>query len=532
MIAAERASSRAQRARDSYDIAQLDRSIQELREVLGDGAGDLPFRAACRANLGVALLSRYGMLGNTSDLEESVACARAGVEQNSSGLARIKDVANLAMVLDDWFLVTGDVEDLDESIRMHREACRLCLEPEHRTSSRLRATLGNLSGIDSLSTQNHAVTAQVLFHASIALRTRFLFFRLIDDLDASIEIASEAVDITRTLRYARQAGVKEYGRIRAMSLSELAARLQERFDLTGDEQDLNRAIRCLEEAHTKMPRGEAEVALVTMRLAAALGTRGSRRQSESDMESALAMLAQAVDEAERWPELGPELRMTEADILLDRAQLTGSLADLDRAAELLETLAGQFDNSSPQLCSVLINLAKALERRAGIYGTPEPGPLRRRAAVAWQAAADLAAAPVRRQLEAACGWGRRAMADAPGSETAAQAYARAVELLPVVAWRGLDRTSQERVLKDAGEAVASDAAAAQLAAGHPDRALELLELGRGVLWSQTLDIRTDLQAIEAADRELARELTRVRTLLEGELHRAPGRDGASATAQF
>jgi tetratricopeptide (TPR) repeat protein len=513
-----------QRARDSYDIAQLDRSIQELREVLEDGTGDLPFRAAYRANLGVALQSRYQALGNTSDLEESVTCARACVEEKRPGLARIKDVANLAMVLDDWFLVTGDVEDLDESIRMHREACRLCREPQDRTRSRLRASLGNLSGIDSLSTQNHAVTTEVLRHTASALHTRFVYFRLIDDLDASIEMARDAIDITFTFHYARQVGWKEYGRIRALNLSEFAALLQERFDLTGDEKDLNRAIDCLEEARAKMPRGDAPIALATMRLAAALGTRGSRRQSEADMKSALTMLAQAVNEAERMPTLSPALRMTEADILLDRAQFTGSLADLDRAAELLETVAGQSDSSSPHLCSVLINLAKALEQRAGIYGTQELGPLRRRATLAWQAAADLPAAPVRRQLEAACGWGRRAMADTPGSETAAQAYARAVELLPVVAWRGLDRTSQERVLKDAGEAVAADAAAAQLAAGHPDRALELLELGRGVLWSQTLDIRTDLQAIEAADCELARELTRVRTLLEGELHHAPGRD--------
>ena len=44
--------------------------------------------------------------------------------------------------------------------------------------------------------------------------------------------------------------------------------------------------------------------------------------------------------------------------------------------------------------------------------------------------------------------------------------------------------------------------------------LEFLEMGRGVLWSQSLDLRTDLAEIEEADPELAARLAAVREALD------------------
>lgn len=92
-------------------------------------------------------------------------------------------------------------------------------------------------------------------------------------------------------------------------------------------------------------------------------------------------------------------------------------------------------------------------------------------------------------------------------------YREAVELLQLLAWRGMDRRSGEEALSRVA-GLASEAAAAALAAGRPEEAVELLESGRTMLWSQLLDNRSDLRAIRAQNPELARELEAVRTAID------------------
>ena len=51
-------------------------------------------------------------------------------------------------------------------------------------------------------------------------------------------------------------------------------------------------------------------------------------------------------------------------------------------------------------------------------------------------------------------------------------------------------------------------------AGHRGRAAELLEQGRGILWSQLLDGRTDLARLAAAAPRLAERMDDVRRRLD------------------
>jgi hypothetical protein len=62
--------------------------------------------------------------------------------------------------------------------------------------------------------------------------------------------------------------------------------------------------------------------------------------------------------------------------------------------------------------------------------------------------------------------------------------------------------------------VASDASACAVADDAPGRAVELLEQGRGVLWSQMLDARTERTALRAARPDLAERLRTVRNELD------------------
>ena len=117
--------------------------------------------------------------------------------------------------------------------------------------------------------------------------------------------------------------------------------------------------------------------------------------------------------------------------------------------------------------------------------------------------ARLASASAILRAEAASGWGANA-ANLEDWAEAAEGFTQAVRLLGEVAPRWLARADQESqlaVLKGLGQ----DAAAACLEAGLPDRAVELLEQGRGVLFAQLLDSRTDLTDLARTNRHLADE---------------------------
>ncbi|WP_143263973.1 CHAT domain-containing protein [Amycolatopsis kentuckyensis] len=90
----------------------------------------------------------------------------------------------------------------------------------------------------------------------------------------------------------------------------------------------------------------------------------------------------------------------------------------------------------------------------------------------------------------------------------ADLYEQAVELLPQLVWRGLGATDRAKLVSQ-WPGLAGDAAAAALAAGRPERAVELLEHGRSLWWSQVLDRRTDLTGVRAAHPELAARLSAV-----------------------
>src|ERR1700727_1458862 len=108
---------------------------------------------------------------------------------------------------------------------------------------------------------------------------------------------------------------------------------------------------------------------------------------------------------------------------------------------------------------------------------------------------------MRGRVDAARRWG--AIAAAAGlTGLALDGLSAAVALLPLLAARSLHRYDSEYWLSQYG-GLASDAAALALEMNDPDRAVELLELGRTVLMAQALEVRTDLSMLRDRDPELA-----------------------------
>jgi hypothetical protein len=183
--------------------------------------------------------------------------------------------------------------------------------------------------------------------------------------------------------------------------------------------------------------------------------------------------------------------------------------DLRRAVEWgREALAATpVEHPNRALCA--LNFARAMRSR--FEDAADPHDLRE-AVDALRNAANLRSAPARTRMAAAQELGELA-ASVGDDVVSAAGYAAAVQLLPQVAWRGVDRRTREQQ-PAAASGVAADAGALAIRCREPRRAVELLEEGRSVLWMQTLQLRDDLAELAAARPDLAAHLQRVRVVLD------------------
>jgi hypothetical protein len=244
-------------------------------------------------------------------------------------------------------------------------------------------------------------------------------------------------------------------------------------------------------------------------LSASLLTRFLQAGEEADLDAAMTAGQAALDAAPvDHPDRAGMLSNLGGGLLL-RYEGTGELADLDAAVTVNRAAADASPADHPDRARVLLNLGSGLWSRYQRVGDPADAEA---ATLAWQEAAALPSAPAATRIDAARAWG--VLAASLGQwPVAVEGYAAAVHLLPLLAWRGVSRPSRERLLQDwAG--LGADAAGCAIAAGQPDRAVELLEQGRGVLWSQILETRTDLTQLQQVAPELATRLDEVRMELD------------------
>jgi tetratricopeptide (TPR) repeat protein len=459
------------------ELTDLADAIAFGRAALDVAPGGHPIRGAMLGNLAMAHLSRFGRLGQRSDLDEAVRTGRAAVDAAGPDDPELIGYrSNLGHALRSLFDHTGARPHLDEAIRVHREAAAAVPADDPRR-------------------------ADCLSNLALALRRRAEQSGALDDLD-------EAVQVSRTAVAATTAGHSR----RAIYLHTLSSVLQQRFDRLGDPADLHAAVRAARAAVDATPVGHAVRAQVLSNASlAALARFEHAGQRRTDIDEAIELGQAALSAA--TPDR-PDRAMVLSNLgnaFQARFEHQDDPADLNEAVRIGWQAVDAAPAGHPERATCLVNVGIALETRAG-SGT---GVLADAAEAieAWREAAVIPTAPAMVRMTAAVRWGRCA-ASAQRWPDALDGYATAIALLPLLAWRGLDRASMERSLAD-WVGLGADAAACALNVGQPARrAVELMEQGRGVIWAQALDTRTDLAAVRALAPELADELVAVRTRLE------------------
>lgn len=296
--------------------------------------------------------------------------------------------------------------------------------------------------------------------------------------------------------------------LRASALLVLGQALRLRFTRTGALEDLHEAVRAHREAIAVTPPAHPGYGMFHTGLGNALRARFEAGGDPADLDGRLAAHERALAAAGPGGAHRPALLVNLASALQTRHDLTGRAADAERAEALLREAARGTAAGDAYEAGVHHELALVLWSRLRRTGEPH---VRAEALESSRTAARHPAAPPHRRLSSAVVWGRLA-ADAGDVEQASQAYELAVGLLPALAPRQLAGEDAEHVLSRF-PGPACDAAACAVAAGRPERAVELLELGRGVLLGRVVEGRDGLDPLRERDPELAGRLEELRSAL-------------------
>lgn len=558
-----------ERARDAYNrgvelkrrfeqsgkLADIDEAVRVLAAAVDAAGPDFPGRPGILSVLGTAEMARFEVTANPADLDEGVAHCRAAVAAAEAlGAPGRVELANLGYALLRHYQQGGDPTELDEALRLARRVLSIT-PPSHPdyashladVSNQLRIRFwhtGDLRDLEEAIEQARAAVdaappgsasrGNCLTMLAGAFHARFSRTGDPDDLDRAIDGLRSAVGVTPADSLARRGRQGNLGmglRMRASQLGSLA--------------DLDEAVAVLRDALAHMGPADRQRPLYLSELGAAFLSRFGQTSRPYDLDLGVRCLSLGVA---LTPAQGPDrsIRMANLGAAIEQKFFqTGDLADLDESIRVARDALSLTAPGQPSRASALAGLARRLRTRFG--QTKDPADLRdsveaARAAVAacpsgdpdiarhlmtladllsiehgaglgeaiacWQRAARTESAPASVRVSAAVSWGGAAAAEGR-FELAEEGFGAAVELLPVLAWRGLDRGSQERQLAQQ-QGLASDAAACAIAAGHPERAVELLEQGRIVLWSERLQLRGEFDDARAAWPELTERLDAIR----------------------
>jgi copper(I)-binding protein len=550
------------------DTAALDESVRVGREAVAiTPPDDTHLRAGYLSNLGIALYTLFEWTGDTAILEESVRVGREVIAMTPlDHHYRAMYLSNVGLALRSLFERSGDTAVLDEAVRVGREAVAIT-PPDH--THRRALCLSNLGialrllfersgdvavldeavrvGREAVATTppDHPNRAMYLSNVGMALLFLFLFRRNGDTaaLEAAVLVEREAVAVAPRDRPNR-----------AMYLSHLGLALHTLFARTGDTAALEEAVRVGREAVTSAPPGHPNRAMFLSNLASAMYALFGRTANTSMLKDAVQVGREAVAAS---PADHPNRVKGLSNLGLALGALsarTGDTAALDEAVRVGREAVAATPPDHPDSAMYLSNLGLALRAlfavttdisvledavrvgRAAITAAPPDHPDRARylcsVGIALhtlfeQNGSTAALVEVRDHFAAASGV---STASATLRVTAARIGAalhlqtndsagalllveRAVELIPQIATRDLERDDREhRIVGMSG--LPAVAAAAAIGAGNPRRAVELLEQTRGLLLAGSLDTRSDLTDLRDQHAGLAAEFDELRQAID------------------
>ncbi|KAF9234805.1 CHAT domain-containing protein [Melanogaster broomeanus] len=469
------------------DGKDLDEAIQHHRTALQLLPEGHPDHSVSLNNLANALLRGFEQQGDGKDLDEAIQHYRTALQLRPEGHpAHSTFLNNLATALSRRFQQGGDGKDIDEAIQHHRTALQLRHEDDfsskvmgkdldeaiqhHRTALQLRP-------------EGHPDRSHSLNNLATVLSKRFEQRGDGKDLD-------EAIQHHRTAQQILPEGHPDC----LASLNNLAAALSRRFQQGGDGKDIDEAIQHHRTALQLKPEGYPHDPGYLNNLANALSRRFEQQGDGKDLTEAIQHHRTAL-------QILPEGHLFHSTSLNDLAnalstqfQQQGDDDSIIKEA-LQHAHAAAKQSLSPsnqlraQLCLAQIHLA--LWQTKHIKQHLEDGMHHYKLAAQFTSAGPLQC------LKSSLTWIRAAEEHLHPS--ALDAYTQSLHLLDSHVSATTTMSSRHQVRMHFPQHLAVNAASCALRQGNICHAIELLEQGRALHWTQLARFRTTLHEFPSYD---------------------------------
>ncbi|KAG8887968.1 hypothetical protein FRB98_008641 [Tulasnella sp. 332] len=506
------------------DREDLDTAIGYLQEAVQLRPPGHPDRLSSLNNLANVIRTRYIQDGSRADLDTAIEYYQEVLQHHPVGHPnRSIGLNNLAAAIQTRYKLDGDRADLDMAITYHQEALQL-RPPEHPDRSTSLYNLANafetrysrngdqVDADTAIGYYQEAIQLQPLGHldrsaslnslASI-IHTRYMRNGDHRDLDMAIGYVQQAMHIHLAKHTDRSA-----------TINNLAHLIQTRYSRDGDRADLDIAIGYYQEALRLHPLGHPNRSVSLNNLAAIIQTRYRQDRDRADLDIAI----EYDEEALQLRPLGhPERSASLNNLAIDmenRYKEDGISGDLDAAIAYHQEALRLQAPGHPNRSTSLNNLATTIHTR---YGRDDDQADLDTAMLLLEEACSHEHGTLASRFDASLSWKQLALQHAHPS--ALNALSTALELLDMWVTMSSSLDSQHSRIV-AGEmyghvqSLASDAAAVALDSKQPQRAVELLEQGRGILFAQLIRYRTALDDLSAASPRLAAEFTTLGSRLE------------------
>lgn len=512
-------------AEHGQNIDDPDRTIKAAEMAIEAIPSDHPDRAYCQNGLGNLLARRFKRTGEKADLDRAIKVVDEAVQATYlEHPGRPEYLINLGNLLGMRFEQTGELFDLDWAVQVADSAVEdTPVEHPDRTGhlnnlaiwlARRFEQTGKMTDLNrAVEIADKVVKATPSDHPDRPGRLNNLgawIVRLFDqlgkmnDLKWAAQVAEKAVETTPRNHPDRACYLSNFGNL-----------LGTLFERTGGMAYLNRAVEISNEAVEVGSIDHLDRAVWLSSLSNWLARRFQRMEEMVD-------LYQAIESANKAVEAAPMNHSNRAMYLNNLGALlgmsferTGEIAYLSRAIEAATSAIEATPANRSYLADYRSNLGKQLETR--FERTNEMADLESSLA-SYRKGWDCRTAPPSIRIKLA-----RRIASILASqlewEESSNYLNDAVLLLPAVSTRLLQHTDKQHMLQNfAG--LASAAASTALNAGkEAHKALELLELGRGVIAGLLLDTRIDISDLRLQHPTLADEFASLRNELDSPAER-------------
>ncbi|EKM48835.1 uncharacterized protein PHACADRAFT_202335 [Phanerochaete carnosa HHB-10118-sp] len=453
------ASALAQRSLTTSRHEDLNRSVDLSYKALALCPIGHPSRYRAIDSLAHTLRVRYEINGNLGDLENSIIYLREVLEMESGSvgfLSRVSTVSALASALSSHFRWTRQPDDLRDSIKYSYEALSLC-------------------------PPGHSGRAAVLFTLSTSLCERFNLTRWLEDLNCSISFLREAISVDQDH--------KSPYHLRLLN------DLTQVLCIRARAEDLKESMRYLEGALHLSPPGHPDRSKVIAGFARYYECRYDLTGEPEDIQKAIDYFREALSLSgtdQSSSSFSVHLANSLGAALMKRCRALQTVEDLDECIDRGHRMLSlnPLEQGHPEHLDLLHNLATSLSERHRKTGNQENIP---NAIIYAREGALVESALYRpKQLGCAILWAR--LAHENSHPSALHAYRRNLELLRQDLANAPTLEMQHELVRNQ-QSLPLDAAAYAISQGNLELAVEMLEQGRALLWSQVRRLRTPLDQL-------------------------------------